>query len=1156
MICGLLGKWERLRYELSASATFSDDGGGSASLVVTHAPNLTQAAETVRIQIEPSRGLLGNLTYVYVEIGGVPYSQTLNGQLSASVTVEFINPRWYIEPGDFGLQYRAAYDSCEVRVNGSLVLTLLNGAFGSLYLAPAGLPLAYCYISASVSATITDETNWGDVGNPCDCISGQADATATLTVNGGWKVKENGSWRSFPVRYTHPAVPSTPCGITPPSLPVVNIPNTGNASITVSDYLQVAVSDCYTVECWECTNGTANAPAIFCVRDVYNWGSNQSATVWLLPDWEREFVKLNNLYKGMWYRYKLPYAKVVAQSTAGWLRLACGNDDGCMDTNTNELEIAPFRDQILSVVGNATHPIEDALQDRPVTPFSITATRSYSHTRPSRNIAPGACPNFIPGEDPPDFIFCACARAGTPLGFQSYSENAGIMINSPVGSPVGVPPDQMLSYYAHEGDPLSPIFRYINTLFHPFWSYFLWFEDWELGVPLQPAPKLDYWIPFQQQYLYNPALPPSEQLRYRSVNVLEPLNDSPLRGFVKSTLIPLPTLWVGITRPERFTPTIPTSRALDQNSAPRWSATNATLVFGANIIITPTATSCTVEFDLTSWNVPPYLYPAFADAVRISLTGLYTSLTVALVNLEGETITLQPESGDPTLYKYVREGDTVYAGSWAQSYSANLEDYIEIGNDLQPNGRSAVAMGDTARRTLFELMGNKAPAKLRLTITQVAPAPLTLSYPIFYRYNADWKAYPETAHIQTLIAGDTLVRHGALEFQLTDPNPLPRATHSPPTLYDAFCLVNTLFRGEPYQADMLSWAGTLFDDEEWTGQFADLRMETRAVYSLYEQQPNRLDLLCINAWRELPPLITLPTQHLFEPARGYGQWRYTIADPRRYYLAQNEPAHLYEVQFDAGGNENSRQQWTLSLETFNNTHVSYLLRPLTNQEVIYDGNGALINSPRYYIVSDDDLARTTPFHSHSLVLPITVQEPGKHHAVLEADSLHGWLHLGIPQRVKAYHIDSFELWMNQPIKGVPVSITHDTRLARLLMAVSTDEETGAHQLWRSSYGQEWEVVLSMTANKVVVEALSQLGVWVAIAQLLSGETMRYESLDGGASWSAAERVKLDGTDASVKPHALTYDARLNALVMAYSTDPNTYHLAVSTDCGKSFTTVL
>lgn len=711
----------------------------------------------------------------------------------------------------------------------------------------------------------------------------------------------------------------------------------------------------------------------------------------------------------------------------------------------------------------------------------------------------------------------------------------------------------MLSYYQHSLD----LVRYLNSWSNPHWSHFLYFTDWSLGVPLQPVAHTSYWLPHQQQYLDHDQLPAEQRTKRRNQLLPEPLTDSTYRNLVSTQLAGYATLWAGIVRYDPHQFPLVTEQTLDSTSAPRWTAQNATITFGAQISVIPTATTSTLEFDLTDFSTHAYLYTAIADSVRVVISGTYTSIAVEMLNAAGDVVALQSVQGDSTRYRYATSGDTVYAGSWSQGYQADLATYTETPVDLQANGVSSSTMSDASRRTLWELFGAMSGAKLRITVTQDTTSDYQLNYPTFYRDSTrTTKAYPETAHAAAITDQDHLWRFGGLEFQLANPVPTLRVVHSSSSVYDYFAIRNLLYRAQPWQDQMASDAAQIYDSIEFSA-IGDLRSDTRVWMEPFRERALPTGIL-INAYREVPPLVVFPRRERNADHVETGEWTqtsYLLAPVYRYYCSAGQPLHLDRVLYSGGGTELSRERLTDLAESFGRFAITKQAILLTNEEVITNWSGQTIHTPRFLLSGQNiDFARATPFHGYSAILPVKAPFPAGT-ADLAIDGRRQWLLFAESDQLQVYHLVPFSSWSQRTYDRVIVKLAYDSRSGWYLIA---DSDGTTVKVYRSGdAGESIEERLNMTTDSIAIETISPFGVWVVLYRDPADNLVkRRESTDLGATWTAGAAIDLDGAPLNGKPVSLRYDARTQSLLLAFQRPDNSFGVARSGDLGISWTTVV
>jgi len=1110
MQAGLIARYESLEFRLSLS--LSGSGIAIGELTCTHLPNRTSPLQT-DLQVTLSRSTSDDLTSAsvllynpntssletiwYDSASGMPNWEIVVRLVDFRVHVRFVSgaPRWEVRA-----------QRLEIVRSGVLVYTLdlQTRVYASLYFAPAGLP--FLGLPPLMKGA-------GDHAGNGNSVSGAA--------QGGWRVRQGGAPIAFPVRVAAGAAwqaSDFPCSDCTPSFDPPSASDTWNADVPYSSFASATTSSGTNGDCsWERVIGTA---------------SSKQSQIWLLPDLPRAYLSLS----------AAPQSAIVH-------RLAQPNVDRISDYISRRW-----------VYRNASPCRYEQSCDTPLT----VSERVYSERAAAvERVDPPL--NLEPSQLYAPFLMSAGCSYSVVLRLSIDCDPCNLPISTPDAYDATATrffpfvPDSITGYYEPStGDTTTDwVVRYLHAWAHPHWSHFLWWADWSLGEPLQPAPYLDYWLPLQQQWLGDPNLPESQRTRERNQCLLEPLTVSPYTDWIADTLIGYPTLWVGASRFDVLPLPDVGQRQLTAASQPRWAASGATLTFNpGSIAVSPSSATHTLEFDLTDWQVPPYLYPVLADSVRIAVSDPNAEVRVYLVDFAGETVLLDPHPSDSTRYPYRASAESIYAGSWAQSYAANLSGYSETGQDLLPAGRSALVMGDNARRTVWEMLGSRTPSKLRIVVSQDSPTDYTLEYPTFYRDTPSVScAYPETAHTQAVVRGEQLWRHGGLEFLLTTPVPNLRPPHTSPTVYDALCLQNLLYRGVAFQTDMFAIASTLYDVNEWDTSFAELRTATRALIRPLRQRTNsEPQWVLINAWREVPPLACLPRRRrdidTLAENGDWGQWSYVLSPIRRYIVNPENYLHLHRVEYDSGGNETARTQLTTALATVGRYHITAHAQALENDEVITDWSGQQVQSPRYlFHLNGRDYARATPFHGYSAVIVLIQGSPA---SAIEVDGRRAWLAWSRGAQLQTHHRVDYTQWLTRDYPAPILWLAWDSR--RGVYLISLLDGSDGVVFSTADGGATYTEVLRMTATRLVAESHSITGVWVALAHNGTA-TLRRISLDGGASWSAPTQPMLDGQPMTAVPYALAYDERSHALLLTAEQDDE-WFVAVSYDLGATWSTVL
>jgi hypothetical protein len=1110
--------------------------GVSGVLTVPFAPDLSTLAEYLKLTLALAVSGTTTSRVATVQIGSLTWTRTDTATITAhELIVEFVQPRWYNAPLSNGTPaWEFRWSGLRIYINGVEVahtLPVAGSVRNDTYYAPAGLPMSM----ARLHATATAGSGIGSTGAACQAWAFTAESS--VRVVGGWRIWAHGAddWTAYPIRAIRQSLLGNPCGETPPA-PELGGSDTWSAVVFAEQHTSANNTSIGTVTC-RCPCPDENGNTVYVSITVYRQTSTtreRATSLWVVPDLPRKFVPLgeNLTHEYLMYRAKFPEVRVARHASGVRTEYNCdtGNATPCSSMLSEPVLLHPQRDELLYVHdGGTSNTLNEPMGEPLHCPYtlSITLTRAVTH-----NPCPAPCP--VCPEDYQGSTDPCCGTLTDSL--VNYTESHTLEVNA-----------NCHPQYRHDSLPA----RYWNTHAAPMWSYICWLQDWGLdrdgdGVA-EPTPVADYWRPHHCQHIEHPALPSAIRSRRRSYLLLDALAHGTWSAWIND-LFGVPSGWVGSTRPALVEWLPPSDLQLTSTSAPRWNSTNATLAFTPlGISVTPTSTTHTLEFTLADWNAPPYLYPAVADRVRIWLPDTaYTSLTIQLVSAENETVTIAATRGT---HPIPSGEDTKYAGTWRRQYAALAAGYSELGSDWDADGVSSATFADPARATLWQLLGARAGARLRITITQTTPTPYVMEYPSFYRDTfADAIATDNGAHTYPHVRGDQMLSWGLLVYPIASNTPSVRLPHQPMTLYDAAALYRQLQLGQDaastvaIMAQILGWG---FDDVETGGHPAGVprvRQMCRAVMLPYHQ---RLALWLISDLRECPALPTLPTRRLrlapFGFGGDWGQWCYFSAPSSRYYLAPDEPAKLMEVQ---GASETELTSYDRAIGRCH----------LTRQAVAVDGTETLQHATKQWRIraASRDLGRTTPFFSHALVPPrIAKPETG---AKLAIDTRRQYLHVAIGSTLRTYHLHSRTLVLQREYDGRIECLERDSRLDALLIVVRS---AGERILYLSRDAGDTAVeVLRVSTAGLVVCAVSPHATWCAFYQGAGNALMLRRTRDGGATWDTPLQVQVDGANATGTPLDAAYDARYNGLVLVYETTGGDRRVALSFDEGETFSTIL
>jgi len=1135
MFSGRVGSWERLQYRVRIeNPTLSHAGARVvATLLVPYGVG-TDRSDYFRLVLEYMHDIDANGNPIYqitytIGLGASNYTDTVDvGLGTQELIAELVEPRWYTTLDLSGNPiWETRWQNLRIYLNGVEITHPFGGARSVLTedYYPASMPMGAAELIATCYAGLLDRSGYNDCQDTYTITS-----VATARVVGGYRCRESDEWHEFPIHYEIPPLLEDDCNTGLDALPAeIEGNTTWNASIAPLN--SVTVQNVYhgIVTCSCSSEGYSSSVDVRLATNTTTTRS-RSGRLFILPDLPRQFVAIGDVpHEYLIYRAPLPsvsatravFSQIGERPWQGVARLICIHE------NWQPYLLHPQRDELLYVHnGSSSNPLSDGLDEH----VQSLVMWSSESERTIVNIACGAIPCPVDNEFNCPSPFDFAERIYSLSRAQSYMVGAGCH-----------------PYYRHSDHAL----RYWNTHAAPMWSYICWLQDWGLdrdgdGVA-EPTPVADYWRPHQCQHIEHPALPSAVRSRRRSYLLLDALTHGTWSQWIDA-LYGVASGWVGSTRPALVEWLPPSDLQLTSDSAPRWSAADATLAFTPlGVAVTPTSTTHTIELALADWNAPPYLYPAVADRVRIWLPDTaYASVNIELVSAENETVTIATTRGT---HPIPHGSDTKYAGTWRRQYAALAAGYSELGSDWDADGVSDATFANPARATLWQLLGARAGARLRITITQSTPTLYVMEYPIFYRDSVtDAIATDNGAHTYPHVRGDQMLSWGLLVYPTASNTPSVRSPHQPMTLYDAAALYRQLQLGQDAAstaAIMAQAQGWGFDGVETGGHPAGVprvRQMCRAVMLPYHQ---RLALWLINDLRECPPLPTLPTRRLRLAPLGFagdwGQWVYFAAPSYRYYLAPEEPAKLLEVQ---GASETELTSYDRAIGRYH----------ITRQAVAVDGTETLQNATKQWRIraASRDLGRTTPFFSHALVPPrIAKPETGARVAI---DTRRQYLHVAVGSTLRTYHLHSRTLVLQREYDGRIECLERDSRLDALLIVV---RETGERTLYLSrDAGDTATEILRMTTAGLVVCAVSPHATWCAFYQGAGNALMLRRTRDGGATWDTPLQVQVDGANATGTPLDAAYDARYNGLVLVYETTGGDRRVALSFDEGETFSMIL
>lgn len=764
MNAGLLWATDILEYSLEGAAAYTRSGTqgvqAAAGLASEFSLDSVLTAVGIRLTIGTSiaaGAAAGSGTgYERLEIPvlSVDQNDTSSGGWVTSLTarVEFDDfELWSVAvAGVFKLRIKAS-DFRFITSSGTYYTHGAAIQLDSSYWAPSGIPLHGVAPTLSASAAVNPAITQGALAGVC--VAQNVYATAAMDATGGWRFKLRGeaAWSELPVELNIIEPPALACDISATRDDPVAATTWG---ATVSAYQASSDVSTYrgTVNCDQCTNGTATVPAVYDVWDrVVEW-TNRLAQVTLLPNLAKSVERWGDGtdYRALIDRGGFPWAKAssAAYCTDWWADTT--------DTDVDEVELSPEYSAMLLPVENAASTIEDPLGETTYAPYSLGTLYFRARNFCQSLVSPGTCPAVLPEEPPGTIIPCV---TGTQDAYTSQLTSQ-FLPDVQESSGAGSNPD-MLSYLDHA----EPLHRYVNYVANPHWSYSYYFptntEDTDDdGInDQQNVWQLDnadianeYYLATRRQWITHPALDPADDLQTTNSLVSAPLIDGQMSLKWKGIWGTETSPW-GITRfvPYEWDPL--TSLTLDSGSEDLWSGEDCTLAFGATVVVNPSADECTVDFDLASFATPPYFYPQICGSVTIGWnTTNVDSIKVYLVNALGEEFLLTDNIEGTFSYVSLIAtlADSYYAGSWKQDFGAG---YItDEGADSLASGVSAGTMADSKRVTAFQLLHGLQCAKLRwkITPTDHTSTNIELDWPTFTASTSP-KVFQEQGHHGAII---------------------------------------------------------------------------------------------------------------------------------------------------------------------------------------------------------------------------------------------------------------------------------------------------------------------------------------------------------------------------------------------------------------------
>jgi len=665
-----------------AVGSFGTETGGYFELSSTtfDEPTAVQAPG-VKMSIAQARPnsarLVGDFYTYSFTLGGTVMPDVTGSTFAASRSMKalFTDLKLYW----FGGYWRISYASCEVFIDGASHVTYGAGTIDSLtWQAKCAVPLF------GVQPRLSGST--GAIENPAHAIppagtTPNLSAAASASAVGGWRFQRPGSatWIELPVTTNVLDPLATTCPVGTPAFVKPTATTTYDGAVSAhADFT-------YT---WDGVSANGQIDS-----------NTYASQIYLFDDCPASVGRIGDDHHELWYRGGMPRT----EHSQFWT-CAIGNGDA-FTSDIVFTEQHPMQSEILSMVGNPAHAIEDTFGHGFLAAYSVSAGKFTS-----------------------------------PFGAETQG-------TSTTGShfPARLTFDgSNIGYYRHRGTTLnSPelVASYVNYWGARHMQYFYWFPD-DTGVGVQwpiagvTPTVLEFFLLYAKQHLTHPSLPMLENRQTQ--NNVPSLPGFPgisaTGAFVKARLFANTfTSFVGLSRFKVQTPTVPVSLTLDAASSGAWSFQDCTAAFAAGgITLTAVGSpaSFAATYDLGAFGSSPYQYVHLCDVLKTDWnTANVNLLSVYLVDSLGKEKLLT--TGPPPVTSVLTSTqDDYYAGSWAQQYGGTV--LSNVGLDQLPTGQSASQMSDTSFAQAFQMFTGRSPHKLKFVIVPTDPAvTVLLKYPTF-----------------------------------------------------------------------------------------------------------------------------------------------------------------------------------------------------------------------------------------------------------------------------------------------------------------------------------------------------------------------------------------------------------------------------------------
>lgn len=449
--------WRCDRYQLRVQANISlggvitpaDGAGGTIETgwwpsTSTYQPGIILTAGRKGMQ---ARYIRLQIPALNVDTGNL-YGGTGNGTIEGLLEIDDLA----VHAMTTGTLWRVSWSAMRLYRDGTQVWSLGAGVYSDPLtcdrLAPTGLPILGVppIISASCQALMPSEPDCTGTGSDLYSNVGPH----SVTVTGGWRYLQGGSWVQPPVRLSMVSPPApTSCACTTPSMLWPSASDTWSAALSAD------------------IGGTGGAGSFT--------GSRREMSLMLSPDQPRRIDRLNPDYASLWVRGGLPAIGHLGEIDA---HDCVGYQQPTADCTTSELTVVhPGHTEMLSVAYAVTGVIDEPMTMPVWAPYS---SESYVYTIGSWQAS------------------CHTLRRARWHVTETSRAIPALRPTDPWAVYVDTWASPHWSYFYWFPPPSNPD--------DPI-------QSWEWPVDGERVQSEAYWMPLRVQWLHHPALPESPDWR-------------------------------------------------------------------------------------------------------------------------------------------------------------------------------------------------------------------------------------------------------------------------------------------------------------------------------------------------------------------------------------------------------------------------------------------------------------------------------------------------------------------------------------------------------------------------------------------------------------------------------------------------------------------